>query len=252
MTQQFAGDKKVGKSLLYDVEHKLIDAFVAKIPPWLETYHLTLLTIPWSLLIILFSYLARQEIAWLWGCSLVIILQYVTDLFDGAVGRLRKTGLIKWGFYMDHFLDYIFLCSTLTGYSFLVDDHFKYLLFFTLTVVGAYMVHSYLSFAVTNEFRISYLKIGPTEVRLLFIVINTLLVIFGKTYLGGTLPFILAFSLVGLCVVVYYDQRRIWMLDIETKKLIEIEAQKNFKNLVASSIKDTFKFFYKKTFRRPK
>ncbi|NTU73613.1 hypothetical protein HGB07_05620, partial [Candidatus Roizmanbacteria bacterium] len=183
--QTFHGDKKVGTSLFVHMERWLVEKYTPLIPPWLETYHLTLLTLIWSTAIILFSYLAKTNIHWLWAVSIMIVLQYLSDLFDGAVGRYRKTGLIKWGYYMDHFLDYIFLCSILIGYSFLVDDHYKYLLFFTLTVLGAFMVNSFLMFGVTNEFKITYLKIGPTEVRLLFIVINTLLVIFGKTNMGG-------------------------------------------------------------------
>lgn len=213
----FAGDQKVGRSLLSVFESYILSKWVAKIPPQVETYHLTLLTIVWSLGVILFSYLAKDHIAWMWATSIMIILQYVTDLFDGAVGRYRNTGLIKWGFYMDHFLDYMFLGAILTGYSFLVDNNFIYLLFFTITIVGGYMVNSFLQFSVTNEFKISYLFIGPTEIRLLFVIINTLLIIFGKTHLGGILPFVLVFCLIGLIVIVYHTQQQIWKIDMMNK-----------------------------------
>jgi phosphatidylglycerophosphate synthase len=148
----------------------------------------------------------------------MIFFQYITDLFDGAVGRYRNTGLVRWGYYMDHLLDYLFLCSVLIGYSFILPDRFKYLLFFILAIFGAFMVNSYLAFAVTNKFKIAYLKIGPTEIRILFIVINTLLIIFGKTYMGEVLPFILFLSLAGLCFVVYKTQKYIWKLDMANKK----------------------------------
>lgn len=218
LRSRFAGDRKEGQSILGTFEKELTAYLVPKVPLWLETYHLTLLTIPWCIGIVLCSYLATWNIHFLWLVSLMILLQYLTDLLDGAVGRARNTGLVKWGFYMDHFLDYIFLCSILIGYSLLLPDHFKYLLFFTLVVFGSYMVSSFLDFAATNKFRISYLGIGPTEIRLIFIVINTLLIVFGKTYMGWLLPYILGGSLVGLIFVVYRTQREIWRLDMEQKE----------------------------------
>ena len=32
-----------------------------------------------------------------------------TDSFDGALGRRRDTGIPKWGYYMDHLLDFVFM-----------------------------------------------------------------------------------------------------------------------------------------------
>lgn len=214
----FAGDKKVGASFLGAYEAKLIAWAIPKVPLWLRTYHLTLMTIPISLLIVVFGYLARSDTSWLWGMSSMIFLQWVTDGLDGAVGRARNEGLIKWGYYMDHFLDYIFLCAILIAYMLMIPDQSKYVHFFVLAVFGAYMVNSYLAFAATDEFRIAYSGIGPTEIRIVFIVINTLLIAFGQTHLAATLPFVLALSTVGLCVVVYHTQKHIWDIDMRNKK----------------------------------
>lgn len=219
-TQQFNGDKKIGVSLLGKWEKSFVEKTIHLIPARIETYHLTLSTVLWSALIIVFSFLAQNNIHWMWGTSVMIVLQYLTDLFDGAVGRQRNTGLIRWGYYMDHFLDYVFLCSILIGYSFLFNDKFNSL-FFILAVLGAYMVNSFLSFAVTNEFKIEHLRIGPTEIRLLFIVINTLLIIFHKTYLVALLPYTLVFCLLGLVYVTYKTQQEIWKKDMENKEEIK-------------------------------
>ncbi|MBM3199788.1 hypothetical protein FJZ53_02535 [Candidatus Woesearchaeota archaeon] len=152
----------------------------------------------------------------------MIVFQYVTDLFDGAVGRYRNTGLVKWGYYMDHFLDYIFLCSVLIAYMFLVPDNMKWIQFFILALFGAFMVNSYLSFASTNEFKIEYLKIGPTEVRLGFIIANTLWIVFGHTYLKWSLPFVLVASILGLTFTVYRTQKHIWSIDMEEEKKVTL------------------------------
>src|SRR3989338_3638539 len=118
--EKFGGASKLGGSIFNPLEKKLVPIVVPHIPKSIETYHLTITTILWSAMILVFSWLARTDIQWLWGISVMIFFQYATDLFDGAVGRYRDTGLVKWGFYMDHFLDYIFLCSVLIGYSFIL------------------------------------------------------------------------------------------------------------------------------------
>lgn len=214
----FAGDKKTGRSLLAGPEERLKRFLLPRVPRRVETYHLTMLTLLWCVLIIAFSFLARHHIAWLWAVSLTIVLQYVTDLLDGAVGRQRDTGLVKWGYYMDHFLDYLFLCSILIGYAILLPDHFKYMLFFVLALFGAFMTHSFLAFAATNEFRISYLGIGPTEIRLIFIAVNTLLIVFGRTHMVAALPYVLGGSAFGLFVTVFRTQRHLWQLDLHAKQ----------------------------------
>ncbi len=216
--EPFAGDKKVGQSILYSAERKFIDWAAPRVPKTIETYHLTLLTIPICLGIVGFSFLAKSDINWFWCVSILIVLQWVTDSLDGTVGRLRNTGLVKWGYYMDHFLDYIFLCSILVGYALLLPEKFLYFQFFILAIFGSFMVNSFLAFATTNRFRIEHLGIGPTELRLVFVAVNTMLIIFGKTYLGWTLPTILILSVLGLIFVVYRTQREIWDIDMKAKQ----------------------------------
>jgi archaetidylinositol phosphate synthase len=222
----FNGDKKEGHSLLHPLEKRFLAWAVPKVPNGIETYHLTITTILWSIGIVVFSFLAKYDIRWLWAVSFMIFCQYITDLLDGAIGRARNTGLIKWGFYMDHFLDYIFLCSILIGYSFLVPDRMKYMLFFVLAIFGGYMMDSYLAFAATNSFKITHLGIGPTEIRLLFITINTLLIIFGKTYLVWSLPYALILSTLGLVYVVYENHKQIWNMDMDNKKNAYMNSKK--------------------------
>ncbi|MBD3238441.1 MAG: hypothetical protein GF332_02270 [Candidatus Moranbacteria bacterium] len=210
---KFTGDKKVGGSFLYDLEIKTVNKTLPYIPRWIETYHLTYSTIIWSLLIILSGYLSNKYgMNWLWLSSIMIVLQYLTDLYDGKLGRYRNTGLVKWGYYMDHFLDYFFLCAILISYSFVIPEDKEIILFFILAILGGFMVNTYLAFAVSNEFRISYWKIGPTEIRILFILINTWFIVFKKSYLYFTLPTFLILITLGLIIVVYRTQKRIWSI----------------------------------------
>jgi len=214
----FGGDKKVGKSILSAPEKKFINAAVGYVPDWLRSHHLTLLTIPISIVIIIGGFLAQGNVQWLWLVSLMIATQWLTDSLDGAAGRARNEGLVRWGYYMDHFLDYVFLGSILIAYGILLPSEFWFMQFFVLVIFGAFMINSYLAMAATNKFRIAYFGFGPTEARILFILINTMLIVFGKTYLAGALPYILAASFIVLCAVVYQTQKEVWAMDMAAKK----------------------------------
>ncbi len=207
--------QKFGQSLLGSLEKRFIAWAAPRVPQSIRSHHLTLATIPISIGVVACGYLAAADERWLWGSSVLIIAQWLTDSLDGAVGRLRKEGLVSWGYYMDHFLDYVFLVAVLTSYMLLLPEQYVALQFLVLAIFAAYMVHSFLAFGATNEFRIVHMGVGPTEVRLVFVLVNTLLAIFGKTHLSWSLPFVLGFSIFGLLVVVYRTQRAIWQLDME-------------------------------------
>ncbi|MGH9881446.1 MAG: CDP-alcohol phosphatidyltransferase family protein [Pyrinomonadaceae bacterium] len=215
--ETFAGASKINTSFLTPLERRLAPVVLPRIPNWLQTQHLTMLTLVWSLLILLFSYLAAGNLKWLWLVSLMILLQYVTDHYDGKVGKYRNTGLVRWGYYMDHLLDYFFLCSVIIGYAFILPERSRYQLLFMLAVFGAYDLSTFLAFAATDRLKISYLKFGPTEFRLALIVINALLILYGTKYMISGLKYVNAGAVVGLCLMIYKAQKQIWQLDMEQK-----------------------------------
>jgi len=215
---KFKGDqKKPINTLTGALEQRLIRSTIEWVPSWIEGYHLTLMTIPWSAGLIYFGYLAQFNLNWLWASSLMIFMHWFTDSYDGALGRLRDTGIPKWGYYMDHFLDFGLLCAMLIGYSFLFGEaNVRNILIITTIVVG-FMMNSYISFAATTEFKISFLGMGPTEGRILFIFFNTYLIFFGVDSVQKYLLWAIPFLLVGLIVVVYRTQKYIWAVDMADK-----------------------------------
>lgn len=218
MTEQFSGDKKVGSSYLTEIELRLKNYLVPLVPEGIETYHLTFCTILWSVLNLIFAFFLRYSISWLWMVSLMIVFQYITDLLDGELGRRRQTGLVKWGFFMDHFLDYIFLCSLVVcGYCICPSGLEIYYLFL-LSLLGAFMAASFLSFSATNKFEIYQFGMGPTEARIVLIVINTLILIFGTSSFSFLLPLSVALVFIALVIYCHKIHMNLWQLDMQNKK----------------------------------
>ena len=211
----FMGDKRVPPTgPLMKTEQRFISWLVPKMPLWIEGYHLTLMAIPLSALLILSGYLARTNLQWLWLSSAVMALHWFTDSFDGATGKYRETGIPKWGYYMDHLLDYVFASLAVISYTFLVAGTSKTLLFLLAPIFGIFFVNSYLSMAATKEFRINFLGMGGTLLRLIIIVANTLIIVFGARLITLTIPFFLLLSVLFACVIVYRTQKHIWNIDM--------------------------------------
>jgi phosphatidylglycerophosphate synthase len=206
-TYRFGGDKKELVHFLVPYEKKFIDAALPHVPQQISTAHLTLMTLFWSVGIVMAGYMARADIRWLWLFSICIFLQYITDMLDGAVGRERNTGLIKWGFYMDHFLDYIFLSAIVIGYSFLLPTSYFLWSLFALAFSAGLMVHTIMDFAITNHFKISFSYFGVSEARLILVIFNVILIVFSKWLLVQAFPFFVGALFIALCLTVYRSQR---------------------------------------------
>jgi phosphatidylglycerophosphate synthase len=217
-TEKFGGDRKLPmRTFLAKWEKKFIESYVSKFPRWIEGYHLTLTTLAWSVGLIYFGYLAKNNLNWLLCSSLMLVLQWFTDCFDGALGRYRDTGIPKWGYYMDHLLDFVFMCAIFIGYSFLLQGTDKTFIYLLMLVFGFFMMNSFLSFGSTGEFKITYLGTGPTEIRIWFIVLNCLIIWFGTGWIEKLLVYVLVLSIIILCVVVYRTQKYIWQTDMRDK-----------------------------------
>jgi phosphatidylglycerophosphate synthase len=119
---------------------------------------------------------------------------------------------------MDHLLDYVFLCAVFIGISFLLSDQNTMLMYILVLIFTGFMMSSYLSFAATNEFKITYLGFGPTEMRVVFILINTYIIFFGVTFIERYLKYLIPIALIVLVIVVFRTQKYIWNIDMEDKR----------------------------------
>ena len=141
-----------------------------------------------------------------------------TDHSDGKIGKYRGTGLVRWGYYMDHFLDYLFLCSVIIGYAFILPERSRYQILIMLALFAGYEMSTFLAFAATDRLKISYLKFGPkSQIRLALIVINALLVQYGTRTMIHGLKYVNIGAAIGLALVVYRTHKLIWALDMKHK-----------------------------------
>lgn len=217
-------DRKTNDSLLAPFERRFADWLVPLVPRFVGAHHLTMATAVWSALVLLTSWLtATHGARWLAATSGLIVVQYVTDAIDGKVGKTRGAGLVRWGYYMDHFLDHVFLCSILVGYALLLPADRQFVMVLVIAVSSGFMVSAFLARAVTGELPISYLHLGPIEMRLIFIAINTWLMTWGRGYMVAVVPYVVAAAVVVLATLVYRTQRMLWRLDAHDARALTLD-----------------------------
>lgn len=199
------------------LEKKALPHILPKLPTWITTDRLTYMTILWGIGLILFYYLSIKNPLYLLLASLMLLLQWVTDLLDGSLGRYRNTGLIKWGYYMDHMLDVLFFGSMIIGLFFVLDN---FLLVLLLAILGfSFMAKTFLNFGVLKELDINFMKIiSPTEVRFALITFNILLMIYGTDLIYKILYIFLPIGYLALFYSIAKTGNKLYKIDMRNKK----------------------------------
>ena len=186
--------------LLAPIERRVLDFLVRRLPARVMPDHLTVLGLFASTLIGVSYMLSNRNEDWLWMASFAIVLNWFGDSLDGSLARFRKIERPRYGFYLDHLTDAY--STLLIGLGLGLSPYM--LLSVGLAIVIAYLLLSinvYLETHVFGDFRFSYGRFGPTEVRVALIFLNTMALLwgplpFGIRGIGATI-----FDVAGVAVV---------------------------------------------------
>ena len=168
------GGKREMTFLLAGVERPALQWLAARVPRSIRSNHLTALGVLAATGTGLAYAMTNYSHAWLWVASLMLVVNWIGDSLDGTLARVRGTQRPKYGYYLDHVVDAY--STAIIGLGLGLSPYVY--LGLALGVVIVYLAMSinvYLESTVFGVFKISYGRIGPTEVRVLLILLNTLL-----------------------------------------------------------------------------
>jgi len=203
---------RVNDILLGPLERPALHWLAAHAPAWLAPDVCTGIGVLGGVIILAGYLLSNYHPAFFWLAVFGFFVNWYGDSLDGTLARYRHIERPVYGFYIDHTTDaatqvLIFVGLGLSPYvSFNVA---------CLTLV-AYLLMSvlvYVRTCVIDEFKISYSKLGPTEARLLAVLLNIAMFFFGarqwSVQMGtwGTLtlsPYDLAVGAVGLILLYFF------------------------------------------------
>lgn len=176
--------ERIQTSLLARQERRLIDGVCGYMPAWVGPDHLTLL----GLLGAVISFFAYLAAAWspgfLFLASFGIFLYWFGDSHDGSLARFRKIERPRYGYFTDHSVDALCNLALMAGLGVSSYVRLDVALF---TLIGYYLmgIHVFLSAYVINKFQLSFVAVGPTELRLLIVILNSLMYGFGHAPILG-------------------------------------------------------------------
>lgn len=159
--------------LLAGVEQPVLQYLARRVPRTIRSNHLTFLGVVGATGAGVAYALTNFSPAWLWAASLMLVVNWLGDSLDGTLARVRGTQRPKYGYYLDHIVDAY--STTVIGLGLGLSPYVY--LGIALGIVIVYLAMSinvYLESTVFGVFKISYGSVGPTEVRLILILLNTI------------------------------------------------------------------------------
>jgi len=173
--------------LLAGIEQRVLQRIAPHVPRSLRSNHLTVLGTLGAVGAGTAYALTRYHPAWLWVASLMLGVNWLGDSLDGTLARVRGTQRPKYGYYLDHVVDAF--STAVIGLGIGLSPYVNLGLALGLVVVYlALSINVYLESSVFGVFKISYGRIGPTEVRLLLVILNTMLAVAAQLQIKGPLP----------------------------------------------------------------
>ena len=162
-------------SLTADAERKALQAMARAIPPSINSDHLTVIGVVGAIGVGAGYALSVRSPHWLWLASAMLVVNWFGDSLDGTLARVRGTERPRYGYYLDHGIDAF--TTAIIGSGIALSPFVP--LEIALVLVLLYLIMSimvYLEAHVYGVFRMDFGWIGPTEVRILLIGVNALLV----------------------------------------------------------------------------
>ena len=190
--------KRINDILLGPLERPALQWFAAHMPGWVTPNICTIIGVVGAVLIMLSYLLTSINKNFLWFASLGFIINWFGDSMDGTLARYRRIERPIFGFFIDHIIDAINEVLIFIGLGLTRFVSFN----IACLALIAYLLLSilvYVTTCVVGEFKISYGKLGPTEIRVLAILLNIWM------YFGSDRTFVISTGVFGDITSSPYD-----------------------------------------------
>ena len=166
---------RIQTSFLNAAEKKALVWLAERQPKWVDSDMLTFVGHIGAAIIALGFILSNLGIHFLWISILGFVVNWYGDSLDGTLARVRKQQRPVYGFYIDHTMDAInealmFMGAGLSPFMRFDLACVLLVVYLMLTLNVAMNAH------LKGEFRLTYAKLGPTEFRLICIIVCLILI----------------------------------------------------------------------------
>lgn len=203
---EFKNAIRLQRSLLTPIERACLNWLAQRMPSFVTSDHLTLLGFA-AMFVAGISYGAAR---W-WPGALLLVnvmlgVNWFGDSLDGTLARARNKLRPRYGFYVDHIVDafgilFVMCGLAASGYMSVTTALGVLVVYFLLSI------DVYLATYTIGTFKMSFYKLGPTELRILLAIGNIKAMVgptvhvFGERYLFFDVGAVVAMALMGAMVI---------------------------------------------------
>ena len=165
---------RIQTSILNRAEKKALVWLAKRQPSWVTSDMLTMVGVVGAVLTGLGFALTMLSPAYLWLASAGLVVNWYGDSLDGTLARVRDTQRPLYGYYLDHNTDMLCQLAVFFGVGLSPWMHLSVAM---LVMVAYLMLEVYVAINahLKSEFKLTYAKLGPTELRLAIILVNAVI-----------------------------------------------------------------------------
>jgi archaetidylinositol phosphate synthase len=179
--------QRIQQNILAASERRLLNWLCARLPAWVKPDQLTAVGFSGAVMTSAGYVLSIFRVEWLFLAIAGYFVNWFGDSLDGSLARFREIERPKYGYFIDHSTDSFANMILVLGLGISPYVRLDVALF---GLVGYLLmsVHTFLAARVIDEFRLSYMAGGPTELRLVLIAMTIAMIGFGPKQFLST-PF---------------------------------------------------------------
>jgi archaetidylinositol phosphate synthase len=174
---------RVQESVTAQAEKRALIWIADRLPAWVTPDHLTSFGFLAQVMAGVSFALAGSNTIWLFAVIGCLAVNWFGDSLDGTLARVRQQQRPRYGFYVDHMVDSLGALSLMAGLA-LSGFMQPWIAAGLLVAFLLLSIQSYLATHCLGEFRLSFWRLGPTEIRIL-LAIGCLALLNHSMVLGG-------------------------------------------------------------------
>ncbi len=170
--------KRIQENLTAAAERRVLNWLCENLPVWWTPDRLTAVGFFGAMLVAIGYVLSNFSPLWLWLSVAGYCFNWFGDSLDGSIARYRKIERPNYGYFIDHSLDALSNMILIIGMG--LSPYLR--MDTALLGLSGYLllsIHTFISAKLFGVMNLTYFGGGPTEVRIMLIVLTICMYVFG-------------------------------------------------------------------------
>lgn len=198
--------ERIQENVVARQERRFLTWACSRMPERVTPDHLTALSVVGALLVPAGYFGSRADPRFLLVAILGLVANWFGDSLDGSLARYREVTRPRYGYFLDHSVDAFGTVLMIGGMGLSPYVRTDVALF---AVAGylALCIHVFLKNYVTGTFQLTFIHLGPTELRMVFVALTVFMFFAGPSHDLGSATLSdcdIALTIIGIVLVLLF------------------------------------------------